>query len=602
MSLKTERQLIRAKKLVKKGKFDKAKEIYTSILKISPNNQIAKNEFFALEQIQVKNPTKVQLDNVMDLYSSGHIKESLSAVNLMIQDHPNEPILFNISGACFSSIGPIDSAIQAFKTAISLKPEYSEAHYNLGVVFQKNSQNDDAYNCYEKAIKINHAYPQAHNNLGMIDLKRRKLDAAVKCFEWAIAYSPNYVEAHNNLGAAFQELMLFEKAKEQYEKALLINPKFAPALNNLGAACEIFGLTEQAFNNYTNAINEDPNYSEAHRNLSVIKKYKKNDTQINQMESLYKKTHLTITDRRNLCFALAKVYDDLGENDQFFKFLNEGNDLRKQELNYKFSSSQKTHDGLLKAFKKTPNILYESVQKESNIRPIFILGMPRSGTTLVEQIIASHEKVHGAGELNNLKNIVTPLLENHFNSNNKTINQDDIELIRKQYLDSLIKLNSEEKILTDKMPMNFKFIGYILSAIPEAKIIHVKRDARATCWSNYKHYFSSGNGFTFNQKDLAKYFGLYSELMNYWHKLFPDKIYELSYEKLTENQKQETEKLLKYCDLNWDKNCLNFHKNTRAIKTASSSQVRKKMYQGSSEAWKKYEPNLQPLLEGLKSY
>ena len=602
MSLKTERQLIRAKKLVKKGKFDKAKEIYTSILKISPNNQIAKNEFFALEQIQVKNPAKAQLDNVMDLYSSGHIKESLSAVNLMIQDHPNEPILFNISGACFSSIGPIDSAIQAFKKAISLKPEYSEAHYNLGVVFQKNSQNDDAYNCYEKAIKINHAYPQAHNNLGMIDLKRRKLDAAVKCFEWAIAYSPNYVEAHNNLGAAFQELMLFEKAKEQYEKALLINPKFAPALNNLGAACEIFGLTEQAFNNYTNAINEDPNYSEAHRNLSVIKKYKKNDTQINQMESLYKKTHLTITDRRNLCFALAKVYDDLGENDQFFKFLNEGNDLRKQELNYKFSSSQKTHDGLLKAFKKTPNILYESVQKESNIRPIFILGMPRSGTTLVEQIIASHEKVHGAGELNNLKNIVTPLLENHFNSNNKTINQDDIELIRKQYLDSLIKLNSKEKILTDKMPMNFKFIGYILSAIPEAKIIHVKRDARATCWSNYKHYFSSGNGFTFNQKDLAKYFGLYSELMNYWHKLFPDKIYELSYEKLTENQKQETEKLLKYCDLNWDKNCLNFHKNTRAIKTASSSQVRKKMYQGSSEAWKKYEPNLQPLLEGLKSY
>jgi tetratricopeptide (TPR) repeat protein len=602
MSLKTERQLIRAKKLVKKGKFDKAKEIYTSILKISPNNQIAKNEFFALEQIQVKNPAKAQLDNVMDLYSSGHIKESLSAVNLMIQDHPNEPILFNISGACFSSIGPIDSAIQAFKKAISLKPEYSEAHYNLGVVFQKNSQNDDAYNCYEKAIKINHAYPQAHNNLGMIDLKRRKLDAAVKCFEWAIAYSPNYVEAHNNLGAAFQELMLFEKAKEQYEKALLINPKFAPALNNLGAACEIFGLTEQAFNNYTNAINEDPNYSEAHRNLSVIKKYKKNDTQINQMESLYKKTHLTITDRRNLCFALAKVYDDLGENDQFFKFLNEGNDLRKQELNYKFSSSQKTHDGLLKAFKKTPNILYESVQKKSNIRPIFILGMPRSGTTLVEQIIASHEKVHGAGELNNLKNIVTPLLENHFNSNNKTINQDDIELIRKQYLDSLIKLNSKEKILTDKMPMNFKFIGYILSAIPEAKIIHVKRDARATCWSNYKHYFSSGNGFTFNQKDLAKYFGLYSELMNYWHKLFPDKIYELSYEKLTENQKQETEKLLKYCDLNWDKNCLNFHKNTRAIKTASSSQVRKKMYQGSSEAWKKYEPNLQPLLEGLKSY
>ena len=602
MSIKIDRQLTRAKKLINKGELDKAREIYSSILKISPDNQIAKNQIVALKKTQLNNPAKTKLNEIMELYSSGFILESLSSVTQMIHDHPNEPILFNIRGACYSLIGPIDSAIKDFNKAISLKPEYSEAHFNLGVIFQKNSHDNDAYNCYKKAISINHAYPQAHNNIGMINLKRRKLDLAVKSFEWAIAYSPNYVEAHNNLGVVFQELMLFEKAKAQYEKALLINPKFAQALNNLGAACEIFGLTEEAFKNYTNAIKEDPNYAEAHRNLSAIKKYNKNDTQINQMESLYTNSQVTNTDRRNLCFALAKVHNDLGDNDQFFKFLNEGNHLRKQELKYKFSSSQKTHDSLLKAFKKKPYLIPESVQKESNIRPIFIVGMPRSGTTLVEQIIASHEKVFGAGELNNLKDIITPLLKNHVNSNNKTINQDDIELIRKQYLDSLIKLNSEEKILTDKMPMNFKFIGYIISAIPEAKIIHVKRDARATCWSNFKHYFSSGNGFTFNQEDLAKYFGLYSELMNYWNKSFPNKIYELSYEKLTENQKEETKKLLKYCDLNWDKNCLNFHKNIRAIKTASSSQVRKKMYQGSSEAWKKYESNLQPLIEGLKSY
>ena len=156
---------------------------------------------------------------------------------------------------------------------------------------------------------------------------------------------------------------------------------------------------------------------------------------------------------------------------------------------------------------------------------------------------------------------------------------------------------------TDKMPMNFRYIGFILSAFPEAKIVHLKRDARATCWSIYKHYFdSSGIGYSCDQKDLAKYYGLYSNLMNFWHELYPNKIYDISYEDLTANQEEETRKLLKYCDLEWDENCLSFHKNERAVKTASALQVRKKMYQGSSEAWKKYESYLGPLLKGLKSY
>ena len=152
------------------------------------------------------------------------------------------------------------------------------------------------------------------------------------------------------------------------------------------------------------------------------------------------------------------------------------------------------------------------------------------------------------------------------------------------------------------MPVNFRLIGFILSAIPEAKIIHIKRDARAICWSNYKHYFSAGNGFSFDQDDLVKFYTLYSEMMDFWHKLFPKKIYDISYEELTKNQKNETHKLLNYCELDWDDNCLNFHKNTRGVVTASSSQVRQKMYQGSSEAWKKYESNLKPIIEGLKSY
>ncbi|MFL2508088.1 MAG: tetratricopeptide repeat-containing sulfotransferase family protein [Candidatus Pseudothioglobus sp.] len=602
MSIKAERLLIRAKKLTKKGELEKAKEIYSSILKTSPDNKVAKNELVAIKEAQEKTPTRIQLDEVMKLYSSGLIEESLSAVNLIIQKHPNEPILFNISGACYSEIGPIDSAISNFKKAISLKPDYYEAHYNLAVVFQKNKQIDEAFNSYEKAITIKHAYPQAHNNIGMINLNKRELDSAVKSFEWAIAYNPNYVEAHNNLGAVFQELMLYEKAKQQYEKALSINPKFAQALNNLGATCEIFGLKEQAIENYNKAIDQAPNYTEAHRNLSALKKYKKNDSQINLMESLYSRPNLTLSDKRNLSFALAKVNEDLGNDDKFFKFLNAGNNLRKQELNYSFASSNNFHLSLLKAFKSPPKIITQSDKNKSSIRPIFVVGMPRSGTTLVEQIISSHHEVYGAGELNNLKKITTPIFQEYTNSNRKVISEEDILSLRKGYLNSLLELNFQEKIVTDKMPINFRLIGFILSAIPEAKIVHVKRDARATCWSNYKHYFSSGNGFTFDQEDLTKFYKLYSEIMDFWHKLFPNKIYDLNYEKLTENQKKETEKLLKYCELNWDKKCLEFYKNGRGIKTASASQVRQKMYQGSSDAWKKYESYIEPLISGLEGY
>jgi len=602
MSLKIERYLSRANKLLKKGELEKAKEIYSSVLKISPDNKIAKKHLLSLGQNQTSNLVKAQLEEAMRLYTSGQLEEALNAVNELIKLNSREPILFNIRGACYSVLGPTNNAIEDFKKAISLNQGYAEAHYNLGVVLQKIDQNDNAYDCYENALKLNHAYPQAHNNIGMISLKKRELNSAVKSFEWAVAYNPNYVEAHNNLGVAFQELMLYEKAKEQYEKTLSINPRFAQALNNLGATCEIFGLKDQALENYNNAINEDPGYCEAHRNLSAIKKYKKNDPHIQQLESLYSNINLTKPDKKNLSFALAKVYEDLGENEKFFKFLNEGNYLRKQELSYTFAPSKNFHLSMLKAFKSPPKIITQDKKNKSTIRPIFVLGMPRSGTTLVEQIISSHNKVYGAGELNNLKNIVSPILESHLISGKSSISEESILNIRGQYLDSIAKLNTQKMIITDKMPINFRLIGFILSAIPEAKIVHVKRDARATCWSNYKHYFNSGNGFTFDQEDLSKFYGLYIEIMDFWHKLFPNKIYDLNYEKLTENQKIETEKLLKYCELDWDKKCLEFHKNDRGIKTASASQVRQKMYQGSSEAWKQFEPYIKTLIDGLKSY
>ena len=239
--------------------------------------------------------------------------------------------------------------------------------------------------------------------------------------------------------------------------------------------------------------------------------------------------------------------------------------------------------------------------KSSKIQPIFIVGMPRSGTSLVEQIISSHHEVYGAGEVNNFHNIIMPIIEKHAVNENYNLKNDEFALIRKQYSNSLVRFYANEKVITDKWILNFKTIGFILSAFPESKIVHLKRDARATCWSIYKHYFSDeGNRWAYDYQDLARFYKSYVGLMDYWHNLFPGKIYDISYEDLTSDQEKETRNLLKYCDLDWDENCLNFYTNTRAVKTASAVQVRNKMYQGSSDVWRQYSEHLKPLLDALK--
>ena len=599
MSIKNDRLLSKAKKLVKKGEIKEAQKIYLNILEYSPSNKEAKIRLKSIENEDAAQLSQEQLDYVIQLYSSGQMDKALLSIKELIQDFPNIPLLHNISGACNSALGEIDSAIISFNKAIELKPDYDEAYFNLGVAFHQTGQLGEALNSYERAISIKHAYPTAHNNLGLIALSQGQLDNALKSFEWAVAYGPEYAEAHNSLGAALQELKQFEKAKVSFKKAVALNPQYAQGLHNLAILCEIINLPDEASEYYEKALAVEPNYAEAYRNQSRTKKYKKNDPQIAQMQSIYSNDNLSISDKVHINFALAKVNEDLGNQKDFFKHLDEGSRLRKKQLNYNINETEEFHSSLIRLFSEDQPKIKQLSLDPLDIRPIFIVGMPRSGTSLVEQIISSHHSVHGAGELNNFKNVVTPALKNYIGNLTNTINEDDLLSIRKNYIKSLMDLNVSEKIITDKMPVNFRMIGLILTAIPEAKIIHLTRNPKATCWSNYKHYFANENGFTFDQEDLARFFILYQELMGFWHKSFPNKIHDISYERLTTHQEDETQKLLKYCELDWDNNCLNFHKNTRAVHTASASQVRQKMYQGSSDAWKKYEKFLQPLIMGL---
>ena len=582
---------------------------------------------------------QTQINSVISLYSNGHIQEALDSVETLIKGYPEEPLLYNISGVCYKAVGQLDTAVKSFEKAIALKPDYTEVNYNLGLTLQELGQLEDAVKCYEKAIATKPDYAEAHNNLGatLKDLGQLdtavksykkavtvkpdyaeahygfgitlylldQLEDAIKCYEKAVAIKPDYAEAHYNLGGTFYQLNQLDAAVKSYKKAIAVKPDYAEVHFSLGVVFRALSQQDAAVKCYEKAVAIKPGYAEAHRNLSALKKYTKDDPQITQMQSLISTSDLSQLDRMNLCFALAKVYEDLGKQDELFKFLHEGNRLRKEDLSYSLDKDQKLFTSCRNLFSSLPPAIENSLSYETSaIQPIFIVGMPRSGTSLVEQIIASHHAVHGAGELSTLSELSYPIINDYSNYyDTNSLLKKAFFSIRQQYLDSLSSFNVSENIITDKMPLNFRYIGFILSAFPEAKIIHLKRDAMATCWSIYKHYFQSrGNGFSYNLEDLAGFYDMYIDLMAFWHQLYSDKIYDLCYEDLTTNQEEETRKLLAYCELDWDENCLNFHTTKRAVKTASALQVRQKMYQGSSKVWKQHEAYLEPLTKALSSY
>jgi tetratricopeptide (TPR) repeat protein len=551
-----------------------------------------KNKQFALP--------KNEAELVFSQYAKGEFHTAIKAIKSLNEQYPNQPFLFNLIGACYKEIGELPSAAKMFGIAISYSPKYSEAHFNLGATLQSLGEKESALKCYKDAVAINPNYPDAHNNLGNLYLSLGFLKEAIESLQWAVAYKHDFSEAYNNLGNAFNNLGQEGLAIDNYQKAILHNPNYTKAYFNIALIYKDLGNKEDFLINIKKALSLKPDWGHAHYHLSRFKTYKKDDPQIEQMKSFLKSKDIISTDFIGFNFALAKAYEDLEDYDKQFKYLDKANSFRKKELNYNITKDKRLFAQIKFFFDGAFPTIKESKSNTLSFRPIFILGLPRSGTSLVHQIIDCHKKVKGLGELNNLNKIISPLINRQKDGGDNKISNQDLTSIRQAYISSIDQLGFNHEVIADKMPLNFRFIGFILSAFPEAKIVHMNRDAMATCWSIYKYEFR-GNAYSFNQKDIVQYYNLYKDLMLYWKKIFPNKIYDLSYESLTLNQELETRKLLDYCDLEWDQNCLNFHTNKSAVKTTSSMQVRQKMYQGSSEAWKKYEKYLQPLINGLNA-
>ena len=451
----------------------------------------------------------------------------------------------------------------------------------------------------ERAQSLLEKYPEASkiwNLMGVSAAQIGRLDLAIFAFRRVLAIDPSDAEGHNNIANAFSEQGKLDEALEAYRKALMLKPDYVDVCNGMGIVLTRQGKFCEATEAYRKGLDINPDCAQIHHSLSSLITYDSNHPQISKVESLLQCTNFNGSDRCLLYYAYAKIKEDLGELDVAFDSYVRAGKLRQNEFAYDFADDQRNFS-LVK--KTAPRLRETSIPKleQSKQIPIFILGMPRSGTTLVEQIVSSHPEVTGAGELNWVTRFGSDLV-----FDKTPITKETVQVFREHYLAELAKSAGGRKFLTDKMPQNFLNIALICASLPEAKIVHVQRQGQAVCWSNFTNYFSSkALSYSYNLEDCVNYFGLYRDLMSCWCKNYNNQIYHLFYEDLTENQESETERLLAYLGLNWEDACLAPQNNKRSVKTASQKQVRQAIYRGSSQAWMKYEPFLNGVFDVLET-
>ena len=511
------------------------------------------------------------------------------------------PEAHNNLGNALKDQGKAEDAAASFRIAIALKPEYPEAHHNLGAVFRDQGRLDEAVASYRTAIALDPGFAKAHHNLGAVFRDQGKPDQAIVCSRAAIALDPDYAEAFHNLGNALKDQRKPVEAIAAYRKAVSLKPDYPNAYNSLGIALKEQGEIREAESAFRWALEIAPNFTTAYRNLADIKTFRADDDDLAAMEALL--PDLTEDDKKvmYLCFALAKAYEDVKGYDRSFEYLQRGNRIKRMLNPYDPSADinimtriAEVFDGPFLARDHGPGCESES--------PVFIVGMPRSGTSLVEQILASHSQVHGGGENQTLGRMVDPLNREAadgriFPEMVAGFGPDDWRNMGQAYVDAAVR--PEIPHTTDKMPSNFHYVGLIHLMAPNAKIIHCVRDAVDTCLSCYKLPFVMGHEFTDDLRDLGLYHRAYAGLMKHWHRVLPGKVLDVRYEDVVGNQTEETRRLLDFCGLPWEDACLAFHETDRPVYTASAAQVRQPIYTSAVRRWKRYEKHLGELLEAL---
>ena len=500
--------------------------------------------------------------------------------------------------------GRLKLAEESYKKVLKKDKNNIDALRLLGLLAFKTKDYEIAERLFLKVLQLDPSFSLAWDNLAKLYRIQNKLLKSIPAFENLIKLDPRNFEALVSLGTVYIKLSKYHEGIKLYEESLKIKPDNPRVYLSLGHALKTIGERAKSEAAYQNAIKHFSLSGEAYWSLANLKTYEFSDKEIINMESsLIKNIHPN--ELIQMHFALGKAYESKRQFDKSFEHYAEGNWQRRKQISYNAEDYKISIDELIDFFDKNKN-LYNSKAQSNFDDPIFILGLPRSGSTMIEQILSSHSLIEGTQELPNILAISRDIKlidqKKGYPHNLLGLDQSSFDDLGNKYIDETKWARSSKPFFIDKMPNNFVHIGLIKLILPKAKIIDARRNPMDTCFSCFKQYFAKGQHFTYDLDDIARYYKDYLRLMNYWKKLFPEEIFTINYEQVIDNPNERIRDLLDFCNVKFEDNCINFHKSKRPVKTASSEQVRQPMYKSGLDYWKNYSNNLDALLKHFPEY
>lgn len=493
----------------------------------------------------------------------------------------------------------------AYRRAVELKPHYIEASNNLVLALREQKKYDEAIATANGALKLDARNADALSYLGAVYVDQKKPDAALEVLRRSLTIAPDKAETHNMLGRALFDSNEPEKAAEAYRRAIALKPDLADPHNNLGNVLKELGRFDEALESFDTALALEPDTVGVYVNLADAKRFETNDDKhLAAIERFLGKADLSDEQRMHAGFAAAKAYDDLKRYDDGFPILIQANALKRKTVMY----DEPVVLGLFERIAATFSAELVRAKTGGGFatqQPIFVLGMPRSGTTLVEQILASHPDVRGAGEVKDLSETINSVRGSDgqpvsYPEFVPILSAGELAKLGEAYARKLAARAPGAARITDKMPSNFYFLGLIHLALPGAKIVHTKRNPVDTCVSCFSKLFAGEQNQTYDLGELGRYYRAYHTLMAHWRNVLPDDAFlDVQYEDVVADTEGQARRILDHCGLTWTPRVLDFHRTVRPVKTASARQVRQPIYGSSVARWRNYEPFLRPLLAAL---
>jgi len=539
------------------------------------------------------------------LQSLGRTEPALAHYEKALAINPDYAEARNNLGTALAALGRHEEAIAQYQAAIALRPSYAEAHRSLANALGVLERYEEAASHYEKVLAILPNDAAARTALGNALHRLDRTDEAIAQYEKVLAAAPAHAEAHTSLGNTVHRLGRTHEAIGHFRRALAIDPSDPGIYSSLGGALVALGRSAEASEAFEKAIALAPRKAGFFWNLASVRRFSCDDRHFAAMLELAEHIDaLDIEEQIDLHFALGKAFADVGDHKRSFEHLLRGNALKRQRVTYDEEKALQRLDRIRRVF--TADMLRgKAGLGNPSSAPIFIVGMPRSGTTLIEQILASHPKVFGAGELREMANLAGRIGGADaaaFPEAVQTLSGEELRRIGDQYAQAVTRLAPGAERITDKMPGNFSLAGLIRLALPNARIIHACRDPRDTAFSCFSLLFSGALEFTYDLAELGRYYRAYLKLMAHWREVLPEGIMlEVQYEDVVRDVESQARRIIAHCGLEWDDACLSFYKTERSVRTASATQVRQPIYQSSIGRWRLHEEELQPLPRELPS-